>query len=104
MFKVNCEIIHAKNGKEAIKQCEINSKIKIVFMDLKMPLIDSYKAMKMIKKIRPNLIIVAQTASSSEEDIRKITTSGFDDYMIKPINNEAFDEVLKKYNLVTITN
>lgn len=73
-------------------------------MDLKMPLIDGYKAMKMIKKIRPNLIIVAQTASSSEEDIRKITTSGFDDYMIKLINNEAFDEVLKKYNLVTITN
>ena len=104
VFKVNCEIIHAKNGKEAIKQCEINSKINIVFMDLKMPLIDGYKAMKMIKKIRPNLIIVAQTASSSEEDIRKITTSGFDDYMIKPINNEAFDEVLKKYNLVTITN
>jgi len=104
VFKVNCEIIHAKNGKEAIKQCEINSKIKIVFMDLKMPLIDGYKAMKMIKKIRPNLIIVAQTASSSEKDIRKITTSGFDDYMIKPINNEAFDEVLKKYNLVTITN
>ena len=104
VFKVNCEIIHAKNGKEAIKQCEINSKIKIVFMDLKMPLIDGYKAMKMIKKIRPNLIIVAQTASSSEEDIRKITTSGFDDYMIKPINNEAFDEVLKKYNLVIITN
>ena len=73
-------------------------------MDLKMPLIDGYKAMKMIKKIRPNLIIVAQTASSSEEVIRKITTSGFDDYMIKLINNEAFDEVLKKYNLVTITN
>ena len=73
-------------------------------MDLKMPLIDGYKAMKMIKKIRPNLIIVAQTASSSEEDIRKITTSGFDNYMIKPINNEALDEVLKKYNLVTITN
>jgi len=104
VFKVNCEIIHAKNGKEAIKQCEINSKINIVFMDLKMPLIDGYKAMKMIKKIRPNLILVAQTASSSEEDIRKITTSGFDDYMIKPINNEALDEVLKKYNLVTITN
>lgn len=95
VFKVNCEIIHAKNGKEAIKQCKRNSKINIVFMDLKMPLIDGYKAMKMIKKIRPNLIIVAQTASSSEEDIRKITTSGFDDYMIKPINNEAFDEVLK---------
>jgi CheY-like chemotaxis protein len=104
IFQVNCEIIHAKNGKEAIKQCEINSKINIVFMDLKMPLIDGYEAMRAIKKIRPNLTIIAQTAYSSEEDIRKIMTTEFDDYIIKPINNEALDKVLKKYNLVTITN
>ena len=70
-FQVNCKIIHAKNGKEAITHCAENSEINIVFMDLKMPLIDGYQVMKVIKKIRPKLTIVAQTASSSEEYIKK---------------------------------
>ena len=98
-FQVNCEIIHAKNGKEAITRCEESSEINIVFMDLKMPLIDGYQAMKAIKKIRPKLTIVAQTASSSEEDIKKILKSGFDTYLIKPIDDMRFEKLIKKYNL-----
>ena len=98
-FQVNCEIIHAKNGKEAITRCEESSEINIVFMDLKMPLIDGYQAMKAIKKIRPKLTIVAQTASSSEEDIKKILKSGFDTYLIKPIDDVRFEKLIKKYNL-----
>ena len=98
-FQVNCEIIHAKNGKEAITRCEESSEINIVFIDLKMPLIDGYQAMKAIKKIRPKLTIVAQTASSSEEDIKKILKSGFDTYLIKPIDDMRFEKLIKKYNL-----
>ena len=98
-FQVNCEIIHAKNGKEAITRCEESSEINIVFIDLKMPLIDGYQAMKAIKKIRPKLTIVAQTASSSEEDIKKILKSGFDTYLIKPIDDVRFEKLIKKYNL-----
>ena len=64
-----------------------------------MPLIDGYEAMKMLKKIRPNLTIVAQTASSSEEDIKKILKSGFDTYLIKPIDDMRFEKLIKKYNL-----
>ena len=98
-FQVNCEIIHAKNGKEAITRCKESSEINIVFIDLKMPLIDGYQAMKAIKKIRPKLTIVAQTASSSEEDIKKILKSGFDTYLIKPIDDMRFEKLIKKYNL-----
>ena len=98
-FQVNCEIIHAKNGKEAITRCEESSEINIVFMDLKMPLIDGYQAMKVIKKIRPKLTIVAQTASSSEEDIKKTLKSGFDTFLIKPIDDVRFEKLIKKYNL-----
>ena len=98
-FQVNCDIIHAKNGKEAITRCEESSEINIVFMDLKMPLIDGYQAMKAIKKTRPKLTIVAQTASSSEEDIKKILKSGFDTYLIKPIDDVRFEKLIKKYNL-----
>jgi len=97
--KINCKIIHAKNGKEAIMYCKETAEISIVFMDLKMPLIDGYEAMRAIKKIRPNLTIIAQTAYASDDDVKKILKSGFDNYLSKPIKDTVFKKLIKKYNL-----
>ena len=97
--KINCKIIHAKNGKEAIMYCKETAEISIVFMDLKMPIIDGYEAMRAIKKIRPNLTIIAQTAYASDDDVKKILKSGFDNYLSKPIKDTVFKKLIKKYNL-----
>ena len=65
-------IIHrAKNGKEAVQSCTENKEIDLVFMDIKMPLMNGYDATRKIKKIRPELPIIAQTAYSTKGDIKK---------------------------------
>jgi CheY-like chemotaxis protein len=64
-------------------------------MDLKMPVMDGYIAMKEIKKIKPDMTIVAETAYALSGDKRKILDAGFDDYLPKPITKESLDEILR---------
>ncbi len=61
-IKLECEIIHAKNGMEAIELCKSNRDIEIVLMDLKMSVMNGYTATKEIKGFRANLPIIALTA------------------------------------------
>ena len=56
---------------------------------------NGFEALKLIKKKHPKLPIVAQTAFSSAEDIEKIKAAGFDDFISKPISEEALKIVLK---------
>ena len=63
-------IIHrAQNGQEAVEICKANDTIDLVLMDIKMPVMDGYEATSQIKKLRPDLPIIAQTAYSTDEDI-----------------------------------
>jgi len=42
--------------------------INLILMDIKMPIMDGNKAMKKIKKRRPNIPIIALTAFAMESD------------------------------------
>ena len=93
---LGCAIIHAKNGAEAVQICKKNDDINLVLMDLKMPVMDGFEAVKLIKEIRPKLPIVAQTAFSSIEDKEKVFAAGFNDFLSKPINKEALLDVINR--------
>ena len=93
---LHCSIIHAKNGKEAVAICQKNPEIDFVLMDLKMPVMDGFEAIKLIKEFRPELPIVAQTAFSSAEDKERVFAAGFNDFLSKPISQEALSEVINK--------
>lgn len=81
-------IIRAKDGQEAVDICQENDAIDLILMDIKMPKLNGYEAFKLIKVIRPNIKIIAQTAYSSIEDKLKIDQLGFDGYISKPIDKE----------------
>ncbi|MBN1926298.1 MAG: response regulator [Prolixibacteraceae bacterium] len=82
-------LIRANNGIEAIEICKSNSLIDLVLMDIKMPVMNGYEATKQIKKIRPDLPIIAQTAYSTESDKNKALESGCSDFISKPFNKEG---------------
>jgi CheY-like chemotaxis protein len=63
-------------------------------MDLKMPLMDGFEAVKLIKEFRPELPIIAQTAFSSKKDKEKVFASGFSGFLSKPISKESLSDVL----------
>ncbi|MBL0684415.1 transporter substrate-binding domain-containing protein [Aquimarina mytili] len=99
-----CDFIvyRAKNGKEAVQFCSKNQKIDLVFMDIKMPEMNGYEATKIIKKIRPELPIIAQTAYSTKEDIKKALEAGCKGFISKPIQYKHLKKVLRKYFLTTM--
>jgi CheY-like chemotaxis protein len=90
------EVIHARNGNEAVEMCERNDDIEMVFMDVKMPQLNGLDATKFIKEIKPNLTIVAQTAYAMLEDREKALQAGCDDYITKPIDQDKLFEIIRK--------
>ncbi len=90
-------ILRASNGQEAVDFCTENPEIDLVLMDIKMPVMDGFQAFSKIKKIKPNLPIIAQTAYSSIEDKNKIIDAGFSSYITKPLNREKLFEMINQF-------
>lgn len=88
--KTDAKIIRAKNGKEAVDIIrEYAGDIDLVLMDLNMPVMDGYEAMRIIKSKHPKIPVIAQTAYTLTEDRNKCMQAGFNDYISKPINRIA---------------
>lgn len=94
--KLNLKTLHAKHGQEAVEICKENAEIDFVLMDMKMPVMNGFEATKLIKKIRPDLPIVAQTAYSTTEEKAQALTAGCDDFISKPISEETLNELINK--------
>jgi hypothetical protein len=80
-------LLHAKLGKEAV-QIALNQHIDLILMDIRLPDIDGYQATQLIKKQKPDLIIIAQTAYASTSDKEKTLAAGCNEYISKPIKRE----------------
>lgn len=64
-------VYSAENGQAAIELAANYPEINIVLMDIKMPVMNGYNATREIKKRRPDLPVIAQTAYSSKGDQEK---------------------------------
>lgn len=78
------EVIEAENGLEAIEAAKSNS-IDLVIMDIMMPKMDGYQAVKEIKKIQ-DVPFIMLTARSEEFDKLLGFEIGADDYVTKPFS------------------
>jgi PAS domain S-box-containing protein len=89
-------VIWAKNGEEAVQLCKENNTIDLVLMDINMPVMKGYEATREIKKLRPQLPIIAQTAFAIAGDRKKSIAAGCDDYISKPINKKMLLDKIEK--------
>lgn len=78
----------ARNGVEALEKLEKVARIDVVLMDIMMPKMDGFEAMKRIRaqdKFR-TLPIIALTAKTMKGEQEKCIRAGASDYLPKPIN------------------
>jgi len=92
------DVIEAKNGKDAIENLK-NIKVDLIFMDIKMPIMDGYEAAKIIKNNQQlkNIPIIALTASAMGKDLQKIKEYKFDGYLRKPVSSDDILEQLSRF-------
>ncbi|HPF92318.1 MAG TPA: ATP-binding protein [Tenuifilaceae bacterium] len=93
----NVAILRAHNGIEAIELVKNNDSIRLVLMDIQMPRMNGYQATQEIKKLKPSLPVIAQTAYAMAEDRAKGERAGCDYYLSKPIKPNDLLETLKQY-------
>lgn len=94
---INFKIIHAWNGKEAVEKVKKHSEIALVLMDIKMPIMDGNEAIKLIKQIRPELPVIAQTAFALSHNRKQALEAGFDNYISKPLLKDPLMKVISCY-------
>ena len=91
------EIIIADNGKSALEKLEEEDGIKLVLMDIMMPVMDGYEATRAIRNMPEfkNLPVIALTAKAMSDDKAKCIEAGANDYMTKPVDLEKLVEMIK---------
>jgi len=95
-FGLSCDM--AENGQQAVDKIESNNDYDIVFMDIQMPIMDGYKATLEIRdKGYTDLIICGLSANAMKNDFDQASSVGMNDYLTKPIDPDALQEILQKY-------
>lgn len=91
------DVIFAENGQEGLQQLEANQGIEIVLMDIMMPKMDGYEAIKEIRKREKykDLPIIALTAKAMKHDREKCIEAGANDYISKPVNLEQLLSLIR---------
>ncbi|MFW5886546.1 MAG: ATP-binding protein [Bacteroidota bacterium] len=93
---LNFRIIRAFDGQEAV-DLSLKYEIDLILMDIQMPVLNGYQATRKIKKINPELPIIAQTGYVMADEKEACMQAGCDDYLSKPIRNNQIIQILKQY-------
>ncbi len=90
-------MFEAENGEVAIDVLKHNPDIDLVLMDIMMPVMDGYVAMKTIRNTPGinQVPIITLSAKAMKEDYQKAIDSGANDYISKPVDMQKFLTLLK---------
>ncbi len=83
-------VILADNGSLALEKLSENKDIELAIMDIMMPVMDGYEAIRKIRERNDykDLPIIALTAKAMPEDRDKCLKVGANDYLAKPVDSE----------------
>jgi len=95
----NADILSAADGKESLEILKLHQDTHLVLMDIMMPEMDGYEAMKRIRNELQlkELPIIALTAKAMEGDREKCIASGASDYITKPVDIQLLISKIKSW-------
>ncbi|CAK0762227.1 two-component system, sensor histidine kinase [Gammaproteobacteria bacterium] len=94
--KVHAEIVVAVNGQQAVERAQIED-FDLVLMDMQMPVMGGIEATELLRLTGFDRPIIALTANATEFDKAQARDAGCNGFLTKPIDQEAFFSVLRRY-------
>jgi two-component system cell cycle response regulator DivK len=91
------KIVSAYNGKEGIEAAR-RERPDLIFMDLRMPVLDGFEAIKRLKSDSEtrDIPVLAVTAQAMDEDRERCLALGADGFITKPIDLEIFQKKIEE--------
>lgn len=91
------DVIQATNGEEAINMTR-EYKPDLIFMDMQMPVMDGFAAIRILKNdpVTRHIKIIAITSFAMAGDRERIMSTGVDEYITKPVNTMELQERVRK--------
>lgn len=94
------EVDGAEDGKKALEMHAAGD-YEVILMDGQMKVMDGFEATRRIRRAEAgtgkHVPIIAITAYALSGDRERFIAAGTDDYISKPIDSDALDEMVKKY-------
>ena len=84
-FAISCDTVI--NGLEAVKKAK-ETDYDIIFMDIRMPIMDGHEACKKIRSFNKEIPIICMSADVYEKDIKAAKNSGMNSFIEKPLDKD----------------
>ncbi len=94
--RLGLEVVIVENGQQALDRA-LSESFDLIFMDMQMPVMNGYDAVRMLRQKGYTGPIVALTANAMKEDEKKCLAAGCDGYLQKPIDRAILSERLQTY-------
>ncbi len=86
----------AENGQDAVEKAQLEA-FDLVLMDMQMPVMDGFDATTLLRLTGFDQPVVALSANVAQSDIEAALAAGCNAYLSKPINLDAFFQMLAHY-------
>ena len=84
LLRRDYELVHAWDGRQAVDMfAEVHP--DLVLMDINMPVMDGYDALRLIRERAPDIPVITLTAYAFETDCQRMFQAGFNECLAKPL-------------------
>jgi PAS domain S-box-containing protein len=94
LTKLGMQFDAAENGKVGVEKAS-EQDYDIIFMDLQMPEMDGFQALRLLRNKKYRKPVIALTAHAMKGDKERCLEAGFDDYLCKPLTKDSVRKSLE---------
>ena len=93
--ELNCEVIEAENGKEAI-MLDLQEHPDGVILDIVMPEVGGIEALQVIREVSPEIPVVMLSSAGTPQKLMQTLKMGAIDFIQKPYTSEQIKKAVEQ--------
>ena len=91
---LDCEVLEAENGKEAV-MINLQESVDCIFLDIVMPEVGGIEALQVIKEVNPDLPVVMLSSAGTPQKLMVTLKMGAMDFIQKPYSSDQIKKTIE---------